>query len=41
MRFTKIGDTWLVEGDQGANIEVGANDHEAGTNGGNQREDEP
>jgi len=41
MRFTKIGDTWLVEGDQGVNIEVGANDHEAGTSGGNQGEDEP
>jgi len=26
MGFTKIGNTWLVEGDQGANIEVGAND---------------
>jgi len=41
MRFTKVGNTWLVEGDQGANIEVGANDHEAGTSGGNQEEDEP
>jgi len=41
MGFTKVGNTWLVEGDQGANIEVGANDHEAGTNGGNQEEDEP
>jgi len=28
MGFTKIGNTWLVEGDHGANIEVGANDHE-------------
>jgi len=36
MGFTKIGNTWLVEGDQGANIEVGANDHEAGTSGANQ-----
>ena len=41
MGFTWIGNTWLVEGDHGANIEVGANDHEAGTSGGNQREDEP
>ena len=41
MGFTKIGNTWLVEGDHGANIEVGANDHEAGTSGGNQEEDEP
>ena len=41
MGFTKIGNTWLVEGDQGANIEVGANDHEAKTSGGNQGEDEP
>jgi len=41
MEFTKIGTTWLVQGDQGANIEVGANDHEAGTSGGNQEEDEP
>jgi len=40
MGFTKIGNTWLVEGDQGANIEVGANDHEVGTSGGNQGEDE-
>jgi len=29
MGFTKVGNTWLVEGDQGANIEVEANDHEA------------
>jgi len=41
MRFTKVGNTWLVEGDQGANIEVGANDHEARASGGNQEEDEP
>ena len=41
MGFTKIGNTWLVEGDQCANIEVGANDHETGTSGGNQDEDEP
>jgi len=41
MGFTKIGNTWLVERDHGANIEVGANDHEAGTSGGNQEEDEP
>ena len=41
MEFTKGGNTWLVEGDQGANIEVGANDHESGTSGGNQKEDEP
>ena len=41
MGFTKIGNTWLVEGYQGVNIEVGANDHEAGTSGGNQGEDEP
>ena len=41
MGFTKIGNTWLVEGDHGANIEVGANDHVTGTSGGNQREDEP
>ena len=41
MRFTKIDNTWLVEGDHGANIEVGANDHEAGTSEGNQGEDEP
>jgi len=33
MGFTKVGNTWLVEGYQGANIEVGANDHEAGTSG--------
>jgi len=39
--FTKIGNTWLVEEDHGGNIEVGANDHEIGTSGGNQREDEP
>jgi len=39
--FTKIGNTWLVEGDHGSNIEVGANDHEAGTRGGNQGVDEP
>ena len=41
MGFTKIGNTWLVEGDHGANIEVGANDHEARTSGGNQGEYEP
>jgi len=41
MGFTKIGNTWLIERDHGANIEVGANDHEAGTSGGNQGEDEP
>ena len=41
MGFTKVGNTWLVEEDQGANIEGGANDHEAGTSGGNQEEDEP
>jgi len=41
MGFTKIGNTWLVKGDHGANIEVGANDHEMGTSGGNQVEDEP
>jgi len=41
MGFTKIGNTWLVEGDQGVNIEVGANDHEARTSGENQEEDEP
>jgi len=41
MGFTKIGNTWLVAGDHGANIEVGANDHEARINGGNQGEDEP
>jgi len=41
MGFTKIGNTWLVERDHGANIEVGANDHEAGTSGGNQEEGEP
>jgi len=41
IRFTKIGNTWLVEGDQGVNTEVGANDHEAGTSGGNQGEDDP
>ena len=41
MGMTKIGNTWLVEGDHGANIKVGANDHEAGTSGGNQGEDEP
>jgi len=29
MRFTNIGNNWLVEGDHGANIDVGANDHEA------------
>jgi len=40
MEFTKIGNTWLVEGDHGENIEVGANDHESGTSGGNQEEDE-
>ena len=41
MGFTKVGNTWIVEGNQGAKIEVGANDHEAGTSGGNQEEDEP
>jgi len=41
MGFTKVGNTWLVEGDHGANIEVGENDHEAGTSGGNQEENEP
>jgi len=41
MGFTKIGNTWLVERDHGANIEIGANDHEAGTSGGNPGEDEP
>jgi len=41
MGFTKVGNTWIVEGDQGANIEDGANDHETGTSGGNQEEDEP
>ena len=41
MGFTKIGNIWLVEGDQGVNIEVGANDHEIGTNGGNQDDHEP
>jgi len=41
MGFTNIGNTWLVKGDHGANIEVGANNHEAGTSGGNQGEDEP
>ena len=41
MGFTKVGNTWLVEGDQAANIEVGANDHEARTSGGNQEEDDP
>ena len=41
MEITKIGNIQLVEGDQGVNIEVGANDHETGTNGGNQDEDEP
>jgi len=41
MGFTKAGNTWLVEGDQGENIEGGANDHEARTSGGNQEEDEP
>jgi len=35
MGFTKIGNTSLVEGDNGANIKVGANDHEARTSGGN------
>ena len=41
MRFTKIGNTWLVEGEQATNIEVGANDHDAGTSGANQIEDDP
>jgi len=41
MGFTKVGNTWLVEGDQGANIKVGANDHETGTSGENQEQDEP
>ena len=41
MGFTKVGNTWIVEGDQGANTEGGANDHEAGTSGGNQEKDEP
>jgi len=41
MGFTKIGNICLVEGDHGANIEVGENDHEARTSGGNQGEDEP
>ena len=41
MGFTKIGNTWLVEGEVvAANIDVGANDHEAGTNGSNQGEDD-
>ena len=40
MGFTKVGNTWLVEGEQAPNIEVGAND-EAGTNGANQGEDYP
>jgi len=31
----------LVEGEQVANIEVRANDHEAGTSGANQGEDDP
>jgi len=41
MGSTKIGNTWLVEGEQAANIEVGANDHEVGTSGANQGEDDP
>jgi len=41
MGFTKIGNIWLVEGDQGSNIEVGANDHKTGTSEGNQGDDEP
>jgi len=37
----KIGNPWLVEGEEAANIEVGANDHEAKTSGTNQGEDDP
>jgi len=40
MEFTKIGNTWLVEGEATTtNIEVGADDHKAGTSGANQGED--
>ena len=41
MGFSKIGNTWLVEGEQAANIEVGANDHEAGTSRVKKGEDDP
>ena len=40
MGFTKICNTWLVEGEEAANIEVGANDHEAETGGANLGEDD-
>jgi len=40
MGFTKIGNTWLVEGEVAANVEVGAHDHEAGPSGTNQDEDD-
>jgi len=41
MKFTKIGNIWLVEGEvAAANIKVGANDHEVGTNGANKGEDD-
>ena len=41
MGFTKVGNTWLVEGEQVANIEFRANDHEAGTSGANPGENDP
>ena len=40
MGFTKIRNTWLVEGEEATNIEVGANDHEAETSRANQEEDD-
>jgi len=40
MRFTKIGNTWLVEGEASTNIEVGTNNHKVGTSGANQGEDD-
>jgi len=39
--FTKIGNTWLVEGDQVGNIEVEANDDEARSSGEKQGQDDP
>jgi len=41
MWFTKIGNTWLIEGEQAANIEVWANDHEAGISGVKQGQNYP
>jgi len=40
MGFTKIGNTWPVEGEAASDVEVGTNDHQAGTSGTNQGEDD-